>query len=226
MLKVLLVSILCLISAACTELPTASTPTEESTAEVAAEQRLDVEVDGIALSLRIPPGWQGLTTEDDKGLSIVEHAALVQAQPPNGILIHIFVPELDDFPSAPDIDNPALNILRQITAMPEYVGTSHVSLPAAFEWDGHHAAYYLLGGDDGIDAMVIAVAVPPDHRLVVFNVAAPHHDASRIRTVLPDVLATLEINGMLLDSAALHNLPDPLDFPQQVEPDSTEPVDI
>lgn len=218
--KLLFIALVCLTLPACLSNTAAPALLESVTPEATAEAWFSLSVDGVVLDIHVLPGWEALPTEDGRGVSVVEHARLNDAAQPEGMLVNIFVPALSDI-DLPDTGNAALHVLEHIAAQPDYVGSSEVSAPQAFLWDGHHAAYYLLGGDEGIDALVLALALPPHNQLVVWNIAAPHADAHRIRALLPDLLASLKINGAPLDIAALHHLPDPFHFPQ-IAPAATE----
>lgn len=218
-----------LLLAACTPEAASPQPTEVSTPAVTppitAARWLSVEVEGVTLSIRVPDDWEAVENEDGTGLVLVEHALMVDNQPPNGILINIFVPALTGIDIPGEGDNVAHRVLHEVAQSPEYIGDSHVTAITPFVWDGHHAAYYLLSSPQRIDSMVLAVTLP-DGQIVVCNIATPSHNAHRIREMLPRVLEHLKINGKALDPDALESLPDTLHFPHDVAAtESAAPTD-
>jgi hypothetical protein len=215
-----------LLGAACqASLPTASTPTVEptATAQNTPETTPTVEtsphweevgVSGVQLGIEIPPGWDVQRTGD--GLLIAEYFSTIESGTmPKGMQIHLFVHSLDGF-KLPDSRNTnvAWAVLEQIVDKPEYIGNALVSAPTGFDWDGHDAAYYLLNNNDGNLSVLVAVALLSPKRLVVCNFSSPTQQAVGIRAMLPQILSSLTINGVSMDIAALHNLPDPLEFPE------------
>jgi hypothetical protein len=136
-------------------------------------------------------------------------------QPLDGVLVHIFIPNMSDFeyPESNDV-NLAWAILNQVVSNPDYIGNALVSDPVAFEWDNYDAAYYLLNNRDETVTMLLALGMPERDKLVVCHVSVPDRQAARIRAVLPDLLATLTVDGHLIDAVALRDLPDPLVFPE------------
>jgi hypothetical protein len=203
----------------------ASTPTVEATstaqntpeATVTTEnvaQWEQVAVNGVQLAIEIPHGWDVQRTGD--GLLIAEYFSTIEAGTmPKGMQIHLFVHSLDGFklPDSHDT-NVAWAVLEQIIDKPEYIGNASVSAPTGFEWDGHDAAYYLLNNNDGNLSVLVAVALLSPKRLVVCNFSSPAQQADGIRAMLPQILSSLTIDGVRMDIAALHNLPDPLHFPE------------
>jgi hypothetical protein len=195
------------------------TSTAESTPEVtpAAAYQADweqVEVNGVRLRIEIPRGW--VVQKTDEGLLIAERFGrmeTVSTMP--GMQIHLFVHSLDGF-DLPDADdaNVAWAVLEQVIQKPSYIGDAKVSKPKGFDWGGQDAAYYLLNDGDGSLSILVAVVIASPKRLIVCNFSSPIRQADEIRTMLPEVLSKLTINGVALDMAALDNLPDPLPFPE------------
>ncbi len=191
-------------------------PTVDSWAHVTSEN--------VKISVMTPPGWQAISNE--YGILLAEHAGLVQSNTPEGLLVYIFVPEMDHIAyPRPTKKNLAWSVLDHISHLPSYTGTANVSETVAFDWDGHDAAYYLLSDKDGSRTIVLAVALPGQDKLVVCNASTTSRDATRIRALLPDVLASLTVNGIHMSTAALKTLPDPLIFPDYATPEATEPED-
>lgn len=209
-------------SAACVPERADPVPTEEPTPEITPESAwTEIERDGVSLRIRTPDGWQAMS--DDNGILLAENAGLENAGSPEGVLIYVFVPEMDDI----DLNrfsgtNMAWGVLDLITRRRDYVGDSTVSEAVGFRWGQHQAAYYLLSDRRGNHTMVIGVAVPQTRKLVVCNISTPPQDAHRIRRILPSVLASLTVNGVAMDESALDALPDPLPFPRQSRPERTE----
>lgn len=166
------------------------------------------------LSIVVPGGWETYNTND--GIVLNEMiGANAPDTPLHGILIHLFIPDSRQFrwPNDDDQTNLAWYILKQVVHNRDYVGDALISEPVAFDWDHHDAAYYLLNNRDGTVTMLLAMGMPDSRSLVVCHISVPDSQAQRIRRILPDLLATLMIDGQLIDAAALHALPDPLEFP-------------
>ena len=189
-------------------------PTADGWAHVTSE--------GIQLSILTPPGWQAISNE--YGILLAEHADLVQNDPPQGMLIYVFVPKMDHIPLARSGSNRAWTVLDHVARLPSYTGNARVGAAVPFEWDHHDAAYYLLSDSDGSRTMVLGVALPGGDKLVVCNASTTAGDASRIREILPNVLASLTVDGQRMDVDALKHLPDPLLFPAyEVTPAAAPP---
>lgn len=221
MLKWIVISAAILVSA-CQPIqqitPTAPVePTDEADVSATTEETVDLwtetEMDGVRLRLPMPHGW---TAETRDGLILVEHmSSIATEEPASGILLYVFVPQLDHFNLPdPEIDNAALAVLRQVVNMPHEIGHNAVaSEPVPFVWSDHQAAYYLLSNHDGIKTIVIAVELPESRKLVVCNISLPANQIDRVRALLPTVLDGLTVNGMRLSGDDLNVLPDPLIFP-------------
>jgi hypothetical protein len=175
---------------------------------------IETENNGVALGCWQPSGW---TIDTSEGVLLAEHAASIgTGEPPSGVMIYIFVPEIEHLEVAPDDEhNFAMSVLRQVATNPEHTGHDvAVSDPAPFVWGAHDAAYYLLSSSQGFKAIVIGIALPDDHeRLVVINMTVPTAQAAHMRRILPRVLDDLQINDVKLNGTALDALPDPLAFP-------------
>ena len=166
---------------------------------------------GISLGLRVPKGWEADT--NDAGIILAEHMGTMET---GGVLdsvqVHCFVHLVEGEATADD-HNQAWEILSKIVADPAYIDSNDsVSGPVGFTWDDYDAAYYLLNNGDGSLKILLALAVS-DEQLVACSISAPWRMAARIRSLAPAVLGSLTVNGHRLDSSALHNLPDPLEFP-------------
>lgn len=173
------------------------------------------ESNGVTLSIQIPEGWQSYRTDD--GIVLTEHIGTAEtAGHLQGILMYVFVPRMDIFelPESDDV-NLAWAVLKQVVHNPDYVGRALASEPQAFEWDHHDAAYYLLNNRDGTLTVLLAMSLP-QRQLLVSHISVPESHAARLRPLLPNLLATLTVNGERVDSADLERLPDPLVFPTEV----------
>lgn len=200
--------------AACKMTSAVPVPTEEATPEVteAPKAWAHVAAGGVQLGIRTPDGWQSIS--NDYGILLAEHADMVDAETPSGILIYIFVPDMREIDLASfDNQNLAWAVLDHVTQIPQYVGESTVTDTVPFLWGSHEAAYYLLSDEDGNRTLVLALVVPIVNKIVVCNISTSAGDAHRIRDLLPVVLASLTVNGETIDESALAVLPDPLVFP-------------
>ncbi|MBZ0292140.1 MAG: hypothetical protein K8L99_06180 [Anaerolineae bacterium] len=167
----------------------------------------------VSLAIKIPAGWTSYNT--DAGIVLNERAALISdAVSLQGILVHIFAMSVEKFhlPQRSNV-NIAWSVLSQIVTNPDYVGNALVSEPVAFEWDHHDAAYYLLNNLDGTVTVLLAMELPNNKNLVVCHISSPIDEADHVRDLLPELFSSLRVNGTLVDSSALDELPDPLVFP-------------
>lgn len=177
-------------------------------------QWLETAMNGVTLGMWKPGGWE---TDLSDGLVLAEHTVSTSSMVEGGMLINVFVfvPPADEFKIGEDDDNVAWAVLDQVVKMPSHTGKDvAMSIPAGFEWDQYGAAYYLMSSGDGIKALVLALALskqPP--KVVVCNVSVPSSQAGRIRSMVPDLLNGLTINGRVFDGELLASLPDPLPFP-------------
>jgi hypothetical protein len=88
-----------------------------------------------------------------------------------------------------------------------------------FEWDGYDASYYLLSASDGTTvSMVLVVVVPNSEYFLGCTLRAPTQDGEHIREMIPVLFANLVLNGVRLDSDALYELPEILEFPTADSP--------
>lgn len=158
---------------------------------------------------------------------LVEHNSSVAAGGAlNGVVVNLFVPSLDSLRQQSSRivqTNLAWVMLKGITDLPQEYDLSNAvtTEPVGLNWDGHDAAYYLVNDGSGKLTLVLAVALPPDNRIVVLNFSAPADQAPRIPWLLPNLLSTLEINGDTLSVEALETLPNPLPFPPYEPPKET-----
>ena len=164
-------------------------------------------LDGVRLSLRVPPGWEGDTT--DQGIVLAEDIGTMGA---DGVKVHCFVHLVSNIVT-PVSGNLALDSLDQIIHDQSYIMPNDVvSTPAGFTWDSYDAAYYLLNDSDGTLKMVVALAIS-DQYLVACSIGAPAGVADKIRETMPEVMGSLTVNGHRLASASLNEIPDPLTYP-------------
>ncbi len=170
---------------------------------------VETTINGIQVGCWIPATWQ---VDDYDGLVMVDAATDAD----KSMLIYVFAPATQDFafPTSEAGTSYALEVLRQVVQMPVHIGADMaLSEPVAFAWGDHDAAYYLLTSDDGVHALVLAITVPGEHKLVVLNISLSAQVAGTMRDKLPDLLDGLTINGVRLTGASLSALPDPLNFP-------------
>jgi hypothetical protein len=216
MMKRLLILAAALVLAACSSesvTPTPPAATVAPSTQTAGGDWVQFADDEIRVAIQTPAGWMAVA--DDYGILLAEHAEPLGATTqPDGMIIYIFVPAMDEINFTLHEDaNMAWEVLSQVAKMPDYVHDAVVSEPVAFEWDGHQAAYYLLTSHDGSRTVVLAVALPAQDKLIVANVSAPAHDAHHIRDMLPGILSSFTVNGKVMTREALDALPDPLPFP-------------
>ena len=168
----------------------------------------------ISLSGVYPAGWESFTT--DYGIVLAEELGSVATDGRlNGMLVHVFVPPMDDFKLPTSSENRAWYILHEIIKNPEYVGEAAISEPIAFRWGEYEAAYYLMDSGEGHLTIVVGVVVPDVNQLVVCHTSAPADQAQRIRDNLPDLLDGFVINDIRLDGTLLDAaLPSELSFPR------------
>lgn len=175
--------------------------------------RLSLDMGGVSLSIPQPHGWE--TYQTDFGIVLAEHIGSVATGGAlDGVLVHIFAPPMHDIP-VPIVDssNAAWETLRRIIADPAFVGSASVSEPAPFIWSACDAAYYLLNNGDGNVSIVIGLMLPQTRTMITISASAPSAQSERMRTLLPLLLDSVTINGLVLDGDHLDALPDPLDFP-------------
>ena len=190
----------------------ASSVTDAVTTEEPASRWLETEMNGISLGMWQPINWE---TDMSDGLVLAEHTVSPSQPAEEGILVHCFVPPTDEFHNPDPDKNYAWQFLDWVVKMPNHTGWDvTMSQPEGFTWDSHEAAYYLMTTGDGVRGIVLAVAIPDEHRIVACNISATMGEASRIRATLPDLLNGLMVDGQSLTSAALAILPDPLRFPR------------
>ncbi len=189
-----------------------STPNTTDTAQI-----VNLSLNDIALALPYPSTWESYTTE--YGVVLAEYLGSVATEGQlGGILIHLFVPPLDEMNipiSESDNNNRALDILSKILAYPDYVGNATVSTPSPFLWDQFECAYYLMDNGEGNLTIVIGILDPQTNRLVTVSMSAPQDQQTRIRAMLPVLLDGLVINDYTLSGMVLDDiLPNPLVFPR------------
>ena len=215
--------LVCMSAAACqttspTSTTTADTMTEPPDTEVPAVTRetawVNFALEGVRLSLRIPYGWEGDTT--DEGIVLAEHIGdMTSGGVLDSVQVHCFVHPVDGM-TTPDELNQALDIVSKIVHDQSYISPNdRVSTPVGFTWDGYDAAYYLLNNGDGSLKLMLALAISAEN-LVACSISAPDGLAGRIRRAVPEVLESLTVNGRRLDGSSLHELPDPLVFPDMI----------
>lgn len=190
--------------------------TAESTSSVTAKN-ISANLSGVEIALRIPPGWNG--RKMDNGILIAEQQGSIHnIGKLMGMQVYVFVHSIDKFPPSIRSDaHPARSILEQVVSEPEMVGNSAVSIPQAFTWDGNDAAYYLLNDTNQNVSLIVAVVLANRSQLVAINISCPSSQADSVRKALPDLLDDLWVNNILMSTAVIDALPDPLIFPVYLE---------
>lgn len=183
---------------------------------------LEQQVGGVLLGIEKPAGW--VAQQMDDGIILAEYSVSMASggDMVRGIQLFLFVHSLEGFHITGG-KNVAWDILDQIIRDRKYIGRAHVDSPHGFDWDGHDAAYYLSNDGGGSMTMLLALAMPAAHKMVVCNLTSPTAEADRIRGLLPVLLETLTVNNVRLDAAALRALPDPLVFPAYRPPEQSQP---
>ncbi len=181
---------------------------------------LEVEIEGVELGLWVPPGW---VADVQDGLILAEHFTTLQSgdQLFSGMVVYIFVPSLDTFEIPADLGddhNMAWMVLSQAINKPEMLGSAAASEPQAFTWGAHNAAYYLLTNPDGMQTLVMGIALP-SRRLLVLNLSAPPEYVP-MREAVTALLDGITVDGVMLHSADLTALPANFDFPARPTPES------
>lgn len=190
--------------------------TAESTSSVTAKN-ISANLSGVEIALRIPPGWNG--RKMDNGILIAEQRGSIHnIGKLMGMQVYVFVQSIDKFPPSIRSDaHPARSILEQVVSEPAMVGNSAVSIPQAFTWDGNDAAYYLLNDTNQNVSLIVAVVLANQSQLVAINISCPSSQADSVRKELPDLLDDLWVNNILMSTAVIDALPDPLIFPVYLE---------
>jgi hypothetical protein len=214
--SLLLMFLACLATACGAALPIeppTRTPLIVPTPTVNKVARLEIEMNGVRLSIETPAGWEGRTTGD--GLMLAEHFDPMDDAAGDDVQMHLFVHPTNQFRAPQDTTvNPAWDMLKQVQANPNYMGTAKTTEPQPFNWDGHDSAYYLVNDGSGSVSILLAMLVRDPMVLVVSNISAPLSRHQDIRPLLPTLFQTLTINGQPLSLTVLDSLPDPLVFPQ------------
>ena len=199
--------------------PTA-TPTPTPTPIVNAS--VEVNVDGIAISLRQPTGWD-VTVEGHHIFLSEETPAIDDYGHLKGISTHIWIPTADDF----SIDyDPAEHTVSQILSLVQqsdkYGYVTHSTEPVSFTWSDHDSAYYTLNHGDGNVTLVMMVLLPnQNNHLLAANISAPYGHKQRIHDALLMVFDEFMINEIQFDVQDLANLDDPIAFPEATTPENT-----
>lgn len=185
--------------------------TEDSPAASQAPDWVETEMNGVQLGMWKPAGWE---FDQSQGLVLAERNPSPQGLVAGGMLIYCFVPPVDEYGIASEHDgNFALAVLVKVVSMPSHMNDVTVSDPVGFMWGEHQAAYYLLATGTGMRAVVLAIALPTDSKVVACNVSITMSQAQRIRMMLPQLLDGLTVDNNVMDGSALDILPDPLPFP-------------
>jgi hypothetical protein len=189
-----------------------STATPPVTDPTTTPHWLETTLNGITLGMWQPEGWETLMSN---GLIIAEQTPGNAVD--DGMLIYVFVPPIDQFGVPMTDANLAWAVLNRVIHMPSHTGRDLVvSPPAGFEWGDYDAAYYLLTTGDGMRALVLALAIPGQQKVIVCNISSPSDRAYQIRAMLPQLFDGLQIDGQTLPGAPLDGLPDPLPFPRYI----------
>lgn len=133
-----------------------------------------------------------------------------------GVLLHVFVTSPDDYNAdSTNKINRAYWVLSHVTRHSGHIREGMYTMPKAFSWSGHDAAYYLMNNGNNTVSIVIAVVSPRSDHLIGINLSAPLQRADTLRDMLPMLLNNLAINGVSMSASAFDVLPDPLKFPER-----------
>ena len=186
--------------------------TEDPPAAAPAPDWVETVMNGVSLGMWKPAGWE---IDQSQGLVLAERTDSPRGLVAGGMLIYCFVPPVDEFGVNGNESNFALAVLTKVVKMPSHTGHDvAVSAPVGFTWDDHQAAYYLLATGTGMRALVLALALPGEGKVVACNVSVSMSQAERIRAMLPHLLDGMTVEGSVMGGAALDTLPDPLPFPR------------
>lgn len=206
---------ICLGIAACegeiesTETPV---PTISNTPTMPAKN-ISANLSGVQIAMRVPAGWN--SRKMDNGILIAEQRGSIHNLGKLlGMQVFVFVHSTNNFPaSVRTSPHPARNILQQVVSQPALMGKSIVTIPQAFIWDGNDAAYYLLNDGNQNVSLVVAVVLANQSQIVAINISCPESQSASMRAALPDLLDDLSVNDVLMSTALVDALPDPLVFP-------------
>ena len=176
--------------------------------------RIQVRVDDVDLSVRLPPRWEYYSTEF--GVVLTEKIDVTAGEGQlGGLLMHVFVHPLNDLNiSTATGGNVAHSILDTIVHNPDYIGDALVGPVYPFNWGDHDAAYYLMDNGQGSRAIVFGIQTDRSRSLIFCHVSTPVNQVARMREVLPQLLDGIEVNGVVLNPAVLNAvLPGELVFP-------------
>ncbi len=198
--------------------PTETPAPTPSSSPAPAAKSISANLSGVQINMRVPPGWNG--REMDDGILIAERKSSIH-NPGKlmGMQVYIFVHAVNEFPASVSTDShPARRILQKIISQPALVGDSAVTQPQPFTWDGNDAAYYLVNDTNENVSLIMAVVIASQSQLVAINISCPSDRAESIREALPELLADLWVNNAPMSFSGVDALPDPLVFPQYLEP--------
>ncbi|MDX2163028.1 MAG: hypothetical protein SF162_17055 [bacterium] len=195
-----------------------NTPTLSTTGEPThARQWIEFEIDGIPFGIFLPAGW---IADYQDGLIMAERPSTFRTgEEYAGMLVYVFAPPLDSFTIPAELEeahNMAWIVLDQAVHTPDMIGSATATAPVPFTWGAHDAAYYLLTTFDGVQTLVLGIALPEQRRLLVINVSAPpgyENTSETIRAMLPVLLDGMTVDGIPLHGADLSGLDDPFPFP-------------
>jgi hypothetical protein len=175
-------------------------------------ETITVTLENVVLSVQRPPFWESFTT--DYGIVLAEELRTVPDDESNNLVVHIFMPPLDNVTLTGDDERVARAILRQIIANPEYINGASTTVPVSIRWQSIDAAYFTMDNGRGEATIVIGLVEPAANKLVVIQMSTATMDAARIRTLLPQIVDRMSINNIELSGNALNAaLPTNLPFP-------------
>lgn len=184
--------------------------TEDPSSAAEAPDWVETVMNGVRLGMWKPADWE---IDQSQGLVLAERNYSPQGIVVGGMLINCFVPLVDEFGVTEDQSNFALAVLARVVNMPSHTHDVTVSQPVGFTWGEHRAAYYLMATGTGMRAMVLAIALPDESKVVACNVSVTMSQAQRIRAMLPQLLDGLTVDDSEMDGSVLETLPNPLPFP-------------
>ncbi|MEM6281840.1 MAG: hypothetical protein AAF787_06580 [Chloroflexota bacterium] len=170
-----------------------------------------------SVTVSIPPGWNALAT-DNAILYTEMHHSFAAVGHLEGISVSIFAPSSDELARHGELvmqaSNPAHTLLSLVVNEGHHVASGHATVPTAFQWQGHEAAYYTASSGAGVITVLLAVSISQD-TLLVMNVSAPATERQRVRQQLPAILSSITIEEHTLKGEHLNALPAVLRFPAE-----------
>jgi hypothetical protein len=175
--------------------------------------QLFLEEGDLSVSLGIPTNWTGFIDSN--------HLILTQFREPinpdgtlNGIIVNVWLPQRNVLSEDDPINLvPTSDLLRQITNLPDLIGTAVASTPQPINSTVYDGAYYVLNNGDGNATLVLAITPRDSEQLVAFNVIANIANFEAVLPSLETILMQMSIRDREVDQSILEVLPDEIIIP-------------